>query len=771
MTNNKKPQASFIKSRKHAPHLLSALPAPALAMLATFGMPAAAHAAPDNVIDQRIPTVQVTGANVPAGPVSSNDKFTAPLLDTPKSVTVVTADVIAQTGAVSLTDALRTVPGITIGAGEGGNPVGDNLFIRGYNAQTDTYIDGIRDAGSQSREIFNLDQVEVVKGPNSAYGGRSSAGGGVNLVSKTAQGYDFNNASVGIGSDKYRRVTGDLNRAIGNNSAFRLNVMGHENDVPGRKVVGGNRWGVAPTVTFGLSGPDRAIVSLYHLTSHEIPDTGIPFNNPVTTGKDVARNGNGTPFAVDRETFYGLANRDFRDTKSDVGTIDLRHEFSPNLSLRNVTRYGKSNNDYVWTQPDDSKGNTVLYGTVWRRANTRATETRTFANVTSLTGEQLVAGMKHSFNAGVEFDRETTDRSSYIFTPGTNNPLTGTFTCPSSGAATLYNCTTLVNPNPYDPWVYSRSLSGALTHVSTRTKAAYAFDTIEIDPQWLLNLGLRRDDFQSTLDTLPTATTAAAHAVVDTDFVSTQAGIVYKPAKNGSVYLSYASSATPPGNDGGDGLDALTAVVQNLQPQRSRNIELGTKWDLLPGGRLSLTGALFKSTMNNARVTAPDGTTQNVGRKEIQGVELGFSGKLSSAWTVFGGYTWLDAEIADNGYLNTGTTAVPNWTPSPYNGNRFPTTPKNSASLWTSYAFTKGFTAGFGMSAMSKVYANVNNNKYVPGYARFDAMASYALNADVSLQLNLQNLTDKLYFDKVSSPHYAGVAPGRSATLTANFKF
>ncbi|MGJ7914113.1 TonB-dependent receptor [Massilia sp. LXY-6] len=776
MTTTTPPQASFIKSRKHAPQLRSPLPAPApalaLTLLATLGMPLA-HAAPDNAIDQSIPTVQVSGAN--QAPVSANAKFTAPLLDTPKSVTVVSSEVISQTGAVSLTDALRTVPGITIGAGEGGNPVGDNLFIRGYNAQTDTYIDGIRDAGSQSREVFNIEQVEVVKGPNSAYGGRSSAGGGVNLVSKTAQAYDFNSASVGIGSDKYRRITGDVNRNIGSNSAFRLNVMAHENDVPGRKVVGGNRWGVAPTVTFGLNGPDRAIVSLYHLTSHEIPDTGIPFNNPIASGADVAKNGNGTPFAVDRSTFYGLANRDFRDTKSDVGTIDLRHEFSPGLVLRNVSRYGKSNNDYVWTQPDDSKGNTVRYGTVWRRANTRATETRTFANVTSLSGELTAAGMKHSFNAGVEFDRETTDRSTWLFTPGTNNPLTGTFTCPTSGAATLYNCTTLVNPNPYDPWVYSRSLSGALTHVSTKTKAAYAFDTVEINPQWLLNLGLRWDDFQSRLDTaagiVNGAAAPAAHAVVDTNFVSTQAGIVYKPAKNGSIYLSYASSATPPGNDGGDGLDALTAAVQNLQPQRSRNIELGSKWDLLPGGRLSVTGALFKSTMNNARVTSPDGTVQNVGRKEVQGVELGFSGKITSAWTVFGGYTWLDAEIADNGYLNTGTTAAPVWTPSPFNGNRFPTTPKNSASLWTSYAFTKDFTAGFGMSAMSKVYANVNNNKYVPGYARFDAMASYALNKDISLQLNLQNLTDKLYFDKVSSPHYAGVAPGRSATLTANFKF
>jgi catecholate siderophore receptor len=764
--------SDFIKSRKHARALPAPAPALAFTVLATLGMPAA-HAAPDDAADQRIPTVQVTGTS--RAPASLNDKFTAPLLDTPKSVTVVPADVISQTGAVTLTDALRTVPGITIGAGEGGNPVGDNLFIRGYNAQTDTYIDGIRDAGSQSREVFNIEQVEVVKGPNSAYGGRSSAGGGVNLVSKSAEAYDFNNASVGIGSDKYRRITGDINRAVGNNSAFRLNVMAHENDVPGRAVVGGNRWGVAPTVTFGLNGPDRAIVSLYHLSTHEIPDTGIPFNNPFATGPNVAKNGNGTPFAVDRSTFYGLANRDFRDTKSDVGTIDLRHEFRPGLALRNVTRYGRSQNDYIWTQPDDSKGNTVLYGTVWRRANTRASETRTFANVTSLSGDATIAGLKHSFNAGVEFDRETTDRSSYVFTPGTNNPLTGTFTCPTAGAATLFNCTTLVNPNPYDPWVTSRSLSSALTHVTTRTKAAYAFDTIEINPQWLLNLGVRWDDFDSTLNTaagiVNGAPAAASRAVVDTSFTSTQAGIVYKPAKNGSIYLSFASSATPPGNDGGDGLDALTAAVQNLQPQRSRNLELGTKWDVLPGGRLSLTGALFKSTMNNARVTAPDGSTQNIGRKEIQGVELGFSGKIASGWTVFGGYTWLDAEIADNGFVNSGTTAAPVWTVSPFNGNRFPTTPKHSASLWTTYAFSKDFTAGLGVNAMSKVYANVNNNKYAPGYARFDAMASYALNKDVSLQLNLQNLTNKLYFDKVSSPHYAGVAPGRSATLTANFKF
>lgn len=764
--NDNATPTSFITSRKHA----RPLPAHTLAMLASLALPAVAHAGADVTPDPTIPSVQVTGANQPQQ-ASANEKFTAPLLDTPKSVTVVPAEVIAQTGATSLTDALRTVPGITIGAAEGGNPVGDNMFIRGYNAQTDTYVDGIRDAGSQSREIFAVEQIEVVKGPNSALGGRASAGGGVNLITKTAQAYDFNRASIGIGTDNYRRLTGDFNRNIGSDSAFRLNVMAHENDVPGRAVVGGKRYGVAPTVTFGLSGPTRVTIGVYHLTTHEIPDTGLPFNNPLTTGPDVAKNGNGRPFAVDRSTFYGLANRDFRDTKSDIANIDLRHQLANGIVLRNVTRYGKSNNDYVWTQPDDSKGNTVLYGTVWRRANTRVTETRTATNVTSISGELQAAGIKHTYNAGIEFDRETTDRSNYVFTPGTNNPLTGTFTCPTSGSATLYNCTTLVDPNPYDPWVYTRTVSPALTHVNTKTKAAYAFDTIEFDKQWQLNLGARRDDFQTTLNTLATATTAAVAAHVDNQFWSWQTGLVYKPAENGSIYLAYATSATPPGNDGGDGQDALTLAVQNLQPQRSRNVELGTKWDVMPGGRLSLTAAVFKSTMNNARVTAPDGTTQNVGRKGVKGAELGFSGKLSSQWSVFGGYTFLNATVADNGYLNVGTTANPVYVVSPYNGNRFPATPKHSATLWTTYAVTKDFSAGLGVNAMSKVYGNVNNNKWAPGYTRVDAMASYALNQDVSLQLNVQNLTDKFYFDRVSSPHYAGVGPGRSATLAANVKF
>ncbi|MEW6024336.1 MAG: TonB-dependent siderophore receptor [Pseudomonadota bacterium] len=760
---------SFIRSRKHlrnAPLVTGS----ALAVLATLGVPAAQADTGHKDIDPSVPVVEVTGANrrdVQAPVVSSSDKFTAPLLDTPKSVTVIGQEVIAQTAAVSLADALRTVPGITIGAGEGGNPVGDNVFIRGYNAQTDTYVDGIRDAGSQSREIFNLEQVEVVKGPNSAYGGRSSAGGGINLVSKTAQADNFSNASVGVGSHDYRRVTGDLNRTVNNDIAFRLNVMAHENNVAGRDVVGGDRWGIAPTVTFGLTGPTKAILSYYHLKTSEIPDTGIPFNNPFSSGPNVALNGNGTPIDVDRSTFYGLVNRDFRDTETDIGTVDLRHDFGNGLVLRNVTRYGKTKNDYVWTQPDDSKGNVLLYGTVWRRTNTRVTDTETAANATSLSGKLTTAGIKHSYNVGVEFNRETTERGSYVFTPGTNNPLTNNTVCATSGAATGYNCAPLNNPNPYDPWVSTRTLSPAVTEIETRTRAVYGFDTIEFNPQWMLNLGARWDDFSSELNV---SNAPASRARVESSFDTYQAGLVFKPSANGSVYLSWATSATPPGNDGGDGLDGLTVSIQNLEPQTSKNIELGTKWEVL-NNRLSVNAAIFQSKMNNARVTSPDGTSQNVGKREIRGFETGFSGKLTNAWQVFGGYTYLDATVEDNGFTNTGTTAAPIWTPSPFNGNAFPTTPKHAASLWTSYAFGKNITAGVGMNYVDRVYANVNNTKYAPSYTRFDAMASYVLNKNVAFQLNVQNLGDKVYFDRVSSPHYAGVGAGRSATLTANLKF
>lgn len=202
---------------------------------------------------------------------ASSPKYTAPLVDTPRSVTVVPQQVLKDTGATSLQDALRTVPGITFGAGEGGNPQGDRPFIRGFDAQGDTYLDGVRDTGSQTREIFDIESIEVSKGPNSAFGGRGSAGGSLNIVSKAPQENDFLNGGFTYGSDQTRRYTLDVNRKFTDTAAFRLNLMSHEQNVAGRDAINYDRWGVAPSVTFGLGTSTRVNVNYYHLESNDLP--------------------------------------------------------------------------------------------------------------------------------------------------------------------------------------------------------------------------------------------------------------------------------------------------------------------------------------------------------------------------------------------------------------------------------------------------------------------------------------------------------------------
>ncbi len=263
---------------------------------------------------------------------SASNKYTAPLRETPKSVTVITDQVIRDTGSLSLVDALRTTSGITFGAGEGGNPAGDRPIIRGFNAESDTFIDGLRDVGSQTREIFNIERIEVSKGPGSAYTGAGSTGGSLNLISKTAKQQDFGDASFTYGSDQTRRYTLDVNRVLADNVAGRLNLLKHEANVAGRDGVEVRRWGVAPTITFGFDTPTRATLSYYHLETDDIPDYGLPLTD--ATAPDSVRK----PVAVDRDNFYGLSNRDYRDSTTDAGTLKLEHDLNDSLTLLNTTR-------------------------------------------------------------------------------------------------------------------------------------------------------------------------------------------------------------------------------------------------------------------------------------------------------------------------------------------------------------------------------------------------------------------------------------------------
>lgn len=690
---------------------------------------------------------------------ASSQKYTAPLVNTPRSVTVVPQQVLKDTAATSLQDALRTVPGITFGAGEGGNPQGDRPFIRGFDAQGDTYLDGVRDTGGQSREIFDIESIEVSKGPNSSFGGRGSAGGSLNLVSKTPKQQDFLNGGFTYGSDQTRRYVLDVNRQFLDSAAFRLNLMSHEQNVAGRDAVNYDRWGVAPSLTFGLGTPTRVNLSYYHMESDDLPDSGIPYGYSSATatahGHDKPTDGG------DSNNFYGLKDRDFRKTRADISTISIEHDLNDNMTLKNTLRHGNTGQDYILTQPDDSKLNVNKFGTVWRRANSRVSTTETTTNQTDLFGEFQALGFKHTYSTGLEFTGEETRVSSYTVSPNSNPTCT-------PGKSAGGSCTSLSNPNPDDAWIGTTNRNYYGTNTKATSRAAYVFDTIELDPQWLLNVGLRYDTF----DTVANTDTATGRTKIkdDSQFWNWQAGLVWKPADNGSIYASYATSASPAGGLVGEGADgnplSAGASVSDLQPEETVNYELGTKWDVF-NDRLSLTAAVFRTEKKNTRILVDALTYQNAGESRVDGLELSASGKITDKWQVFAGYSYLKSELVDaglngrNGVVSAGSNK----------GNEMPNTPKNSFSLWTTYEVLPKLTVGGGAFYVDEVYGDAGNTVYVPSYTRYDAMASYKLSKNVDLQLNVQNLTDKTYYDKAYSAHFANQAAGRTALFTTNFHF
>lgn len=708
---------------------------------------------------------------------SANSKFVAPLLDTPKSVSIISNQLIEDTKVTTLSDALRTVPGITLGAGEGGNPNGDRPFIRGYNSESSMYVDGVRNATSQNREMFAVEQVEVTKGSASAMGGAGTVGGSINLISKVAKKGDFLEGSVENGTDNYQRITLDGNKDFGNGIAARVAIMGHHNEKAGQSDGAEyKRAGIAPSITFGLDTDTRTTLSYYYLKSDDTPDSGVPYNNP--TGYSQY---SGKPIDVKQGIYYGWKDRDFQKQENQVGTIKLEHDLADNLTISNTAVYSKSKNDYLWTNPDDSQGNIYKNGNVWARVNSRIANTDTFTDQLALTGKFNTGTLKHSFNLGAEYSDQETDRTQYII-----NGLSATGAeynkCTPADIASGW-CTSVQNPNR-GPWTGSISTEGADQYnTQTKSTSIYFLDSIEFNPQWILDLGLRWDKF----DTEQTMTYGARNSAVlgssttpptkqvgeqvktesDTDFFTYQAGITFKPVENGSIYASYATSANPVGVDAGDGSEGIGAAYSNLDPEESQTFEIGTKWNLLEN-RLNLTAAIFRTEKQNARIQLSPTTYSNIGESKVDGIELGLNGKITDKWDISAGYTYLDSEATKNGVSCRGTTCTDQ---AVFNGNRMPNVPKNSATLWTNYQALPQLQLGAGATAMDKVYGDLANTKYVPGYVRYDAMARYNVNKNVDLQLNLNNLSDKRYFTKAYASHYATEAEGRNAVLSLNFKY
>ena len=742
---------TFIKTRKK---IVSS------AIVSSLSMVAASAMAEEQVIQLETIHQEVKAEPAPSFKVnqSANSKFVAPLLDTPKSVSVISKQLIEDTQVTTLSDALRTVPGITLGAGEGGNPNGDRPFIRGYNSESSMYVDGVRNATSQNREMFAVEQVEVTKGSASAMGGAGTTGGSINMISKVAKAGDFLEGSVAGGTDNYQRITLDGNKDFGNGIAARVAVMGHHNEKAGQKNGAEyKRAGIAPSIVFGLDTPTRATLSYYYLKSDDTPDSGVPYKYDAAKKATI-----GKPVDVKQGIYYGLLSRDFQKQENQIGTIKLEHDLTDNLTLSNTAVYSSAKNDYLWTQPDDSKGN-VLNDKVWRRINSRITDTNIFTDQLALTGKFNTGAFKHSFNIGAEYSDQKSDKGNYLTSyPGYPGTTTGGFN--SDCAISDAWCTSLTNPDSRNQWLGSSAANKNLTTTTTETTSVYLLDNIEFSPQWLLDLGLRWDKF----DTKQTTNATGDSIENNTDFLTYQAGLIFKPVESGSIYASYATSANPVGVDGGDGSEAIGQAYMDLDPEESRTFEIGTKWDVL-NERLSLTAAVFRTEKQNTRIQLDAATYTNGGETQVDGLELGVNGQITDKWAVSAGYTYLDSETVNPGpSCNRQGVCTPD---NPAKGKQMQNVPKNSATLWTTYAVTPALTLGAGAVAMDKVYGDAANTKWVPGYVRYDAMARYNVNENVDLQLNVNNLSDERYFTKAYASHYATEAEGRSAVLAVNFKY
>ncbi|MDP5009443.1 MAG: TonB-dependent receptor [Glaciimonas sp.] len=470
--------------------------------------------------------------------------------------------------------------------------------------------------------------------------------------------------------------------------------------------------------------------------------------------------------------FYGLKDRDFRKTQADIGTMQVQHDFGNDLVVSNTTRFGRSSNNYITTNPDDSIGN-IVNGYLARSSKNRISDTETATNQTNLTSKFDTGSIKHTFSTGFEISREQANVGGFVVRPGAGANMR-----PCNDAALASgDCTGLWNPNPNQTWTGSTERSPSNTQTTTNTRSVYALDTLELSKQWLLNLGLRYDSYNTTANTpsyvrvVATGDGKGPNAVGATvptlnlknnaNFWNYQTALIYKLTPAASIYGSLSTASTPSGNSAGDGGDNIAATNKDLAPERSRTYEIGGKW-LVSNKQLALNAAIFRTEKNNAKVQVDAATFQTIGKQNVQGFELGVAGNVTEKWQAFAGYTYLDSVLNDAGKYN-GAAAN--------NGNQFPNTAKHSFSVWSTYQVLPKLTVGGGAFYMSRVFGNAANSVFVPGYTRFDAMTSYVVNNDVTLQLNIQNLTNKRYFDQAFVTHYAHQAAGRTAILSANVKF
>ncbi|WP_338767828.1 catecholate siderophore receptor Fiu [Massilia sp. METH4] len=750
-------------------------------VLASLLLPAAAvHAADPQEKQMSEVVVDAAKENDYKAERAASPKYTEKLVNTPQTITVIKKELFEQQTATTLTEALRNSPGVgTFFLGENGNTnTGDAIFMRGFDTSASIHVDGVRDIGSISRDVFNIEQIDVLKGPAGTDTGRGAPTGSINLQSKQANLDNAISASLTGGSGSQKRATADINRVLDaqNGIAFRLNVMAQDSGNPGRDVVENKRWGVAPTIAFGLGSKTRAHLSYLHVKQDNVPDGGVPtiglpgYSSPDSRNADPALRRTFLDSApmVDPEGFYGHVT-DHDDVTADMATVRIDHDFSPNLRLQNTARYGKTKQDYLLTflmanaTAPNRDGVLVPSNLITPNPNDRSTwllrrnnrtfkdvENRIVANQTVVTWDVATGALQHTLVGGLEFIDEK--QNTYARTGG------GTLTD-----------TPLYAPNPSAPITGLNPVrTGAGAQGSTDTQALYLFDTIKIGDRWMVNAGLRVDHY--SLDYM--ATTLANNVFVptvlsDSDTLTTgKLSVLYKPTANSSVYATVASSKAPPGVLSFSLSSAASSAANpSMDPQETVTREIGTKWDLLDQ-KLAFTAALYRTDVKNE--VEQDPTNANVyyqtGRKRVEGIELAVQGQVTPNWLVSAGYTHMKTSV-EAGRVVTASGE-----------NYLSYTPKDAFTSWTTYAFPFGLTVGGGVRCNGKLLRGTDGAVGTPAYAKSywvgDLMATYTLTKNVDLRLNVFNVTDEQYVASINKSGYR-YTPGtpRSASLTANFRF
>ncbi len=791
-----------IKSRKHA--TVRALPTIGTAAATLFALAAPALAQTTSNTLREVQVEESFGDFKVDR--SANPKFTAPLVDTPQTIQVIPEALMREQGATTLTEALRNTPGAgAFYLGENGSTsTGDSIYMRGFDASGSIFVDGIRDLGTISRDVFNIDQIEVVKGPSGTDIGRSSPTGYINLITKKPLMENSFTGSLSYGSADFGRGTIDWNRVIsnadGSGTAFRLNAVAEDGGVAGRDMVNNKRGAIAPSLAWGLNTPTRVFLDYLYVKQDNVPDGGVPtiglpgYSSPdalLINAPTLRRTFLDTASPVASSNFYGTSS-DFDHVTANMFTARVEHDITPDMTVRNITRYGRTDQDYMLTSfmlgglTATRVGNSNTYrGTVpavnsgfiatpnpalpstWtvtrNQPNNKDQENTILVNQTSLSSKFDTGSFSHTANIGLELMSESQEASNF-FAPGFASVNTTFAPAGSWPVANLYN------PNPYVTG-YNRIANGTGSYGKTDTVSVYGFDTMKINAQWQVTGGLRFDhystSYSATALVLPARTITPTDLDTSGDLWTGKIGLVYKPAENGSVYLAYGTSAQPPGGANFALAAAGTgnsASRTDFKPQESSTTELGTKWDVL-NKKLALTAALYRTEVTNEVVQDPTSLLYyQTGKKQVQGIELGVAGAITDRWRISAGYTTMDTSIT-NGPAVTASGA-----------DVLAYTPKNAFSLWTSYELPFGLTIGGGARYNGKLERGtdgaIGTPAYTDAYWVFDAMASYRLTKNLDIQLNVYNLFDKQYVASINKSGYRYL-PGipRSARITANFAF